>query len=502
MKKPRQTDLLMSKLSKDDKQIYLDLFNRINRVVKLPRKYRLRLINDFAAAAIYYTKKGFTTEDILNKLDADKLGEFYVQSNRREWYPLDNAAKIYPLSMSHEKMSVFRLSAYLNSDIEPAILQMALNFTIKRFPYFAMTIKKGIFWHYIEASSRRFGIKIESKLPCATMNIARNNAPNFRVIYYNNRISVEFFHILTDATGGMVFLKSLVAEYLHLLGVNVSAVDGVFDIDEEPREEEWANDFLKADKAHKLKGFGDKPALQMGGRLSRQRPTEIVHFELNSTELKNVAKANKTTITGFILACVFLAAKATIKQRRRTPKRKLQIQVPVNMRKFYSSNTLRNFSLYCVIRLGYNEVNDFAGMVKIINEQLAKNASKSELDKTLNLANRLVKSLRFIPLLVKQPIAYLIYLFLGDKVFTTTLSNLGIVTVPEEMKDYIEKFDFVLSPPITNRNASTITTYKDLTIISITKITRDKRFEQELYRLLTDFGNKINVYGSRIHGQE
>lgn len=495
--KQSQIDMLKTRLSENEKQIYLDLFEKINSVIKLQKKYRVRLINDFAASAIYYLEKGLDTKNILEKLDTEKLGGFYVQANRREWYPLDNAAKIYPLSMSHERMPVFRLSAYLKDDVEPSILQMALNFTIKRFPYFATTIKKGVFWHYIDASNRRFEAKRESKLPCASMNVARNNAPTFRVIHYKNRISVEFFHILTDATGGIVFLKSLIAEYLRLLGIKVPVEDGIFDVDEKPKAEEWTNDFLKADKALELKGFTDKPALQLGGRLTRQRPTEIIHIELNSTALKNAAKENKTTVTGFILACMFLSAKATLKARRREPKRKFQIQVPVNMRKFYSSNTLRNFSLYCVVRLAYNEVDGLSSIIKIINEQLAKGASKLQLDKTLNLINRLVNILKFIPLLIKQPIAYFIYLFLGDKVFTSTLSNLGVITLPKEMDEHIKKFDFVLGPPITNRNACTVATYGDLTIITITKITRDKRFEQKLFKLLAGFDNAIKVYGSR-----
>lgn len=36
-----------------------------------------------------------------------------------------------------------------------------------------------------------------------------------RVIVYENRIAVEFFHSLTDGTGALIFLKTLTAEYLE-----------------------------------------------------------------------------------------------------------------------------------------------------------------------------------------------------------------------------------------------------------------------------------------------
>lgn len=67
--------------------------------------------------------------------------------------------------------------------------------------------------------------------------------PPFRVKYYKNRISIEFFYVLTDGTGGMVFLKALTSEYLKLLGTNISQNNLILDINEEPAKEEYENAF-------------------------------------------------------------------------------------------------------------------------------------------------------------------------------------------------------------------------------------------------------------------
>ena len=68
----------------------------------------------------------------------------------------------------------------------------------------------------------------------------------FRVLVYRNRIAVEFFHALTDGTGGTIFLKTLLAEYLcRRYGVEIPPTDGVLRRLDTPREEELEDSFQK-----------------------------------------------------------------------------------------------------------------------------------------------------------------------------------------------------------------------------------------------------------------
>lgn len=176
-----------------------------------------KLREDFKNAILYYNRNNVSLEESLKYLDVRNLGGFYARPPAL-WFPLDDAAKIYPLSMAHDRMAIFRLSVYLKKEVVPEILQMALNFTIKRFPTFATTLKKGFFWHYLDTTKRRFSVEEENDVPSQPIKVSSSGSQSFRVKYYKNRISVEFFHVLTDGTGGMEFLKSLVNEYLILLG--------------------------------------------------------------------------------------------------------------------------------------------------------------------------------------------------------------------------------------------------------------------------------------------
>ena len=52
----------------------------------------------------------------------------------------------------------------------------------------------------------------ENDIPCQCLKVSQSGSQSFRVLYYHTRISVEFFHVLTDASGGLEFLKSLVSK--------------------------------------------------------------------------------------------------------------------------------------------------------------------------------------------------------------------------------------------------------------------------------------------------
>ncbi len=61
-----------------------------------------------------------------------------------------------------------------------------------------------------------------------------------------DRIAVEFFHAVTDGTGGLIFLKTLVAEYLcQKYKINIPAENGVLGRLEDPDPEELEDSFLR-----------------------------------------------------------------------------------------------------------------------------------------------------------------------------------------------------------------------------------------------------------------
>lgn len=481
-------------LSEKDREKVSSYITEFESHILLPRSEKVALIKDVEKAIYYYSASNVPMDVALKRMSVDNLGGFYSRPSS-SWYPLDDAAKIYPLSMKHGQMAVFRLSVYLKDEVVPELLQMALTFTIKRFPSFATTVKKGFFWHYLDSTKRRYSVLRENSIPCKPLKISNSGSQSFRVIYCNNRISVEYFHILTDGSGGIVFLKTLTAEYLRLLGIKFQRGKDILDINELPSQSEVTNEFGRADKTKHNSGFGGKSAIQIGGKLSNTKPCRIIHFKMDATKLKELAKNKNATITAYLLAVMFMAGRLSTDEVNG----EFNIQVPVNLRKFYPTNTIRNFSLYGVIKLPASTIKDVDVIIPEITKQLNEKSSKEAMSEMMNSTKKLVGTLKYVPLAIKAPLARIIYGFLGDKIFSNTLSNLGVVTMPKELTDQIESMDVVLGTAISNRATCSLVTFGNVATFTIVKTTKDPFFEETVYKLLKESGINPIVEGSEIY---
>ncbi len=58
------------------------------------------------------------------------------QQKRAYWRNLDNAAKLFSATSSLKDTRVFRFYCILKEEIDPELLQEALNRTVKRYPVF------------------------------------------------------------------------------------------------------------------------------------------------------------------------------------------------------------------------------------------------------------------------------------------------------------------------------------------------------------------------------
>lgn len=73
-----------------------------------------------------------------------------IPLRQRQWYKLDNAAKVFPGQNTSSWSNVYRMSVTLTEKIDPELLQKALEMTMPRFPTFDVRMRNGFFWHYLE----------------------------------------------------------------------------------------------------------------------------------------------------------------------------------------------------------------------------------------------------------------------------------------------------------------------------------------------------------------
>ena len=466
-------------------------FSELDEHIDLPMVSHDMLINHFVKAFEYYLDNGYKPDKIIEFLDISNLGDYYKGKKRRFFF-LDNAAIVYPLGMKFGQMPIFRLSVELKENIVPELLQIALDFTIKRFPVFSAVIKNGFFWHYLESTNNVPEINEENDIPCKPISIILRTKSSIRVLYYKKRISIEFFHVITDGNGGLIFLKTLLGEYLRLKGIDVVKNNGVLDINEEPKEEEFVNEFANEKGEGDFSTFVDKKSVQLSGKLSNLNLTKIIHFKLASDDLKEVSKKYGGTVTAYILSLIFLAAKKDSIKKEGL----FNIQVPINMRKFNGSRTLRNYSMYFNASMDLKDVDDRSELVKEMGKQIKEKGSEKLMRQMMQTTGKLIRSLAYVPLSLKIPVMQIVYGYLGNSIIGCTLSNLGMIQADESLSKQIDSFEFIIVPGKPNRVSATLVSVNNTTVLTIAKANRETVFEDEIYNLMKEDGLKVEVEGS------
>ncbi len=483
---------LRSGLSMEDREKIDRYFEQLEG--KLSRSRKNVLLRHCYEAFETFLDEEIPVDEILRRMDLSHFGNFYLEETR-DFYMLDNAAIIYPLGMKYGQMPMFRLAATLKKDIRPELLQLALDFTIKRFPTFSAVVRNGFFWCYLDSIHNVINVEEEKDIPCKPISLFLRSANSLKVLYYKKRISIEFFHVITDGYGGMVFLKTLLREYFRLLGKDIPLMEGILDIDGPADPAELVNEFGRRKGKGDLDTFLGKSSVQIKGKFSRILPCRILHYEMNVEKLKDVAHAYGGTITAYLLACFFLAIKDCAAKDGI-----FNIQVPVNMRKFDHSKTLRNYSMYFSVSDQVSKKEIKQELVKEMVKQIEEGGREEIMTDMMETTGKLINAVSYIPLALKIPVCQIAYGYLGNSIIGNTLSNLGLVKVPEEMAEEISHFDFLLSPSYPTKVTCSLVSFKDKARLTISKATLDPSFEDRLYEILTEDGITIKAEGSIDYG--
>ena len=471
-----------------------DFFNELLNRINLPLIYQDELISHYINAFKYYLDNNLTIDEIIKRLDFNNINDFYKYKNKRV-ISLDTGATLYPLMLRFGKMFVYRVSATLNKEVVPEILQMALDFSLKRFPSFSAIIKSGLFWHFLETSNDVINIEEENDIPCKPISILLRSSRSLRILYYKNRISLEIFHGISDGLGASIFLKTLIREYYILLGKDISNDKETLDINEEVKEEELVNEFKNIKKDDSI-SLVDEKSIQLEGKISKINPYKIIHFELDKNKLIDISKKNDSTVTGYLLTLFFIAIKNTLKNKSGN----FNIQLPVNMRKFNKSKTLRNYTMIASISMKLENIKDKENLMEEINNQLNNKVNKDYLYKEITNINTLIKRLHYIPLTIKYLVFKYIYSLKLNKDIGIVFSNLGEIKTPVELNNLIKYFDFVFTPLKPYKVVFGLTSYNNISRLSLIKSISNNSFENEIYQLLKEDDLIIKIEGSPNYG--
>ena len=426
------------------------------------------------------------------------LNRVMAGEKKLRWLPLDNAAKIYPAARRQHWSNVFRLSATLFEEIDRDIMQAALDITVRRFPSIAVRLRRGLFWYYLQELSCAPELRDEYSYPLVRMSKEETRRCAFRVILHGKRVAVEFFHSLTDGNGGMVFLKSLVAEYLQQrYDILIPAEHGVLARLEPPKSEELEDCFPKA--AAPVSADRREPtAWRLSGTPEKGEHTHITVFSLDSSDIVQQAHTYGVSVTTFICAAMMMAI-ARIQavqipvQKKRKP---IRILLPVNLRTIFPSVTLRNFALYTTPdifpALGEYSFKEICDAVKH-RMGLEVNPKIMGMKIATNVKDEELTIVRLMPLFIKNLVMKAVFDTVGERKSCLSLSNLGVVRVPDAMLPYVERMDFILGVQASAPYNCGVITFRNRMNISFIRNIREPLLEHAFYEVLRELGLSAEV---------
>jgi len=417
-----------------------------------------------------------------------------------EWYKLDNAATIFSMISTERSTNVFRVSCSLKERVNLSDLQTALDHVIERFPFFNVNLRTGLFWYYWERNNNTPKISTESKYPCQKIPIYNKGEYPFKVKAYFNRIAVEFHHSLTDGTGGITFLRTLVAEYLQLRGVHTNDWGDLFRTNQAPHPEEsdyaYMKNYHRGLPMPKNKSMAFKPPLTPVEKGVFHVTTGIVPVK----QLLDISRERKVTITE-LLTAIYLEANQEVlfnipKDKRNSYMKPIRIAVPVNLRNLFPTKSMRNFSFMVSPEINpklgkYN----FDEILKNVHHSIRMEVTPKLLTQQIsrNVRGQINPVVRSIPYFVKKLFAGIIYRRMGEGQNSGKISNLGKVTMPKAFADKIENFEFVLAPSSTITTSCAIASFNDTLRINFGRTVVESDIEKFFFRKLVELGAMVKI---------
>lgn len=415
--------------------------------------------------------------------------------NEKIWYELDAFAKTYSSIISEGRTTCFRISALFSENIDLEILQKVVISLEKKYPFYNSELKKGIFWNYLQQKKTHFMIEEEKTYPCT--DIQKDNP--LRIIYFNNKLSIEIAHFLTDGKGATLFFKDLIEEYLEkkyfLENFEKDKKDNLIYKTEKKKE-------IEIEKINKIINFGKKinknerdfenkkseknffektrellgndsglknsqkneyvdlyekymrkvskettikSAFHLPMKILEKGQYHITTGEIDVESLKEESKKYGTTIGKYLLSVYF----KILLDRYSQAKNPIVIGVPVDLRKIFEETTYRNFFINITpsvdASLGAYSLSE---IITYLDNYFALKITKKEFYKSIYKAMNPIQNIiiKSVPYLIKRMFFPFIFDYYGERGYTTGFSNLGILKVNKKYEKYLKGFRF-LPPP-------------------------------------------------------
>lgn len=429
-------------------------------------------------------------------------------SENLKWHRLDNTANIFPVINNLQFSGVFRIGAVLREEVRPELLEKALRLVLPHFEVFHVQLRTGIFWYYMETNRHTPCVEKEQFYPCRFIRRYENSSYPFRTGYYQNKIYLEIFHALTDGYGAIQFMKELIARYLRLAHPEDfsdhsqsgdQADDTGFPL--ENTSNVCEDSYLKYYRKQKVKGYRKAHAYQIQQPKLDYPQNSVIHGHLKIASVKAAASRYQVSITQYLASVlVYTIYKEYLSREKKSAS--ICINIPVNLRQFFPSETTMNFFSIVLAQMQFEKGRPctFEEVIRLLTEDFKRQADPAWLEKQIsyNVANEKNLLIRLVPLPIKSLGVRFLY-NRSSKSFTTTLSNLGIIQMKPEYEPYIQNFHFIMGASESQPIKCVAVSFRDEMIFTISSVWKTSHLEDAFWNHLRKDGIELTTEGNGIH---
>lgn len=415
------------------------------------------------------------------------------------WDKLDNTANIFPVIAGEGMTNTYRFSVELNEEVQPALLQEALDIILPKFNVFNVRLRMGVFWYFFEENNKPAPRVTEEELfPCRYIQPNKNNSYLFHVSYYKRRVNLEIFHVLTDGMGGITFMRELIYQYLRLAHPEIRSKveDKLSDATSLNAEDSFEKNYKKKTK----RGYKTEKAYLIKLKKLEKGEFGVIHGLMNVLELKEVTKKYGVSINEYLVA-VFVWATYVQCLHKAPSKLPIRVAVPVNLRPYFNSNTTKNFFVIVAAEFHPTEAEySFEDILQIIQKDLKRQLNKENLEElfSVSVSNQKNKLLRMVPLVIKNLVMRMVF-NRSAIAYTTTITNVGQVKFDAVYEPYIKMFRAFIAMSKGQSLKGTVSSYQDTLVFTFSSIFSDTSVQKEFFRKIAEDGVTVQIETNGVY---
>jgi len=289
-----------------------------------------------------------------------------------------------------------------------------------------------------------------------------------------------------------------------LRGARISPDNMILTRDSLPTMEEYEDSNLTYYDPENHKHVQEERAFLIKGTPIPEGNIGLISGTVSTKELVALARSRDASITEYLTALLLYTIYVTKIQYRehlRENQKPVKIFVPVNLRKYFPSKTLRNFANFVKSGIVMNRSDlTFEDMLAETKKQFAFGLQPKELIRKMSENVSFEKNifLRLTPYFLKKFVLKIGYKKMGLLLNTLSFSNLGKIDFPESMEPYIDNISVgVYSGKFNTVNIGTVS-FQDKFKISFTRSIIETTIEREFFRHFTAKGIHVTLESNYV----